>query len=149
MSCTTPTIGPNDFPDPSIKTFILGSARRLSISVYQPKDDPALQECNSCLDRTQIQIPPTITIVSSSINIYNRDDLVTPILTDTPTITNITDDSLVLIGYKLSYLINTTITPMNAVGFYLILFSYTLDNSEIIQVPIMAEVVSPDWVSSC
>lgn len=149
MSCDTPVIGPSDFPDPSIKSLLLGSAKRISISVYQPKSDSALEDCGGCLDRTQLQIPPTVTITSATIAIYNRDNLTTPILTDNPSITDILDDTLTLIGFKISYLINTNVVPMNAVGFYLVLFRYTLDNGEISQVPIMIELVAPGWLSTC
>lgn len=128
---------PND--NPSI--FILGEIKRIKLNVYQPKTNDTLPSCSD-LTRNNIVVPTTISVTSASISVFNCLDLTTALITDTPTIADIIDNASQKIGVQISYSINTSISPLNAVGSYVAVITYTVDGSETFIVPYYIEVIS-------
>ena len=126
--------------------LILGAAKRIALNIYQKSDD--VDNCGGC-GTGSIVIPPTVTVVSATVNIYLNPDAETPILTDTATITNILDDDLVLIGYKITYMINTTVPPLDEIGEYMLVLSYTTDTGEIYPVIMYFNIVRQAFVGNC
>ena len=138
-----------DFQDASVHTIWLGSKKRISINVYQPKSDIELEEGCGCADRNSLVIPPTITISDPTINIYLSPDEDTPVLTAVPAVTDIIDSDAVLVGWKVSYLIDTTASPMDVVGNYLAVIGYDVDTGESYLVPVLFRIIKPNFPSGC
>lgn len=141
-SCSsTPTLSNNDIPDATPKTFILGEKKRIKLNIYEPKDNSTLE--NNCSpNRNNIVIPTTITITNTSVNIYLCTDMTTVLVTDVPAQIDIIDSKLQKIGVQLSYNVDTSISPLNSVGKYVLVFSYTVDSLENFIVPCYFNVVS-------
>lgn len=138
-----------DLPFASPIVLILGAVKRIALNVYQKEGDDDLSNCGGCLTAGSIVVPPTITIVSADVAIYLSPDADTPILTDTASVTNIVDDSAVLIGYKISYMIDTTAAPLNAVGEYMLVLSYETSTGEIYPNIMYFNVVKQAFLNGC
>lgn len=146
MACT-PKLNSDDYCG-STETLIQGEKRRLSINLYQPKDNSALEyNCNP--QRNDLVIPPTFVVTAEQIDIYSEDDLTTPIITDTPSKTDIFDSTPTLIGVKLSYVIDTTISGIDTVGSYIAVFTYTIDGSEVFKSVCYFDVVAIGFAGNC
>lgn len=126
--------------------LLLGAIKRIALNVYQKADDT--DDCGGC-QTNSIVIPPTVTIVSADVDIYLKPDAETPVLSDTASITNILDDNLVLIGYKITYMINTSTAPLNEVGEYMLILSYTTSTGEVYPVIMYFNVVKQSFIGSC
>ena len=129
--------------------LILGAVKRVSLNVYQKDGDSDLSNCGGCVSASSIVIPPTITIVGTTIDIYLSPDADTPILTGAGTVTDIFDDDAVLIGFKISYVIDTTAAPLNAVGEYMLVISYETSTGEIYPNIMYFNVFKQAFVSGC
>lgn len=125
--------------------FILGEKRRLRVNVYQQRDNAALEPC---VNRSQIVVPPTITITNQTVGIYNCLDPATALISDVPAISNILDSNSVLIGYSISYVIDTTHPALNTVGDYMCVFTYTIDSIEIYKRIILFNIVAQDCATA-
>lgn len=125
MSCNT---------NENSATFILGEIKRIKLNVYQPKTNETLPTCSS-VNIANIVVPTTITATSLNIKIYDCDDILNPIVNDTPLVVDIIDSKLQKIGIQISYSINTTISPLNVVGNYVAVFTYQIDSAETYVVP--------------
>lgn len=149
MTCNgLPTVDSCDF-DKTVHCQFVGSKKRIQISVYQPNENFALQDCG-CLSRNDIVVPPTVSVTSATVSVFLSPDSDTPIiLDDTVSITSILDDSAVLVGYLLTWVFDATIAPLNAVGSYMLVFTYLLSNAEQVVSIVYVNVVKPDFVSSC
>jgi hypothetical protein len=135
------------FSDPIV--LILGAKKRIALNVYQRESNDGLDDCGGCTSAGTILIPPTVTISSADVSIYLSPDSDTVILTGAASITNILDDSLVLIGYKITYMIDTTVAPLNAVGEYMLVLSYTTSTGEIYPNIMYFNVFKQAFVGGC
>ena len=146
MGCS-PTLNSEDYCG-SVETLILGEKRRLSVNIYQPKDNSALEyKCNP--SRNDLLIPPTFTITAEQIDVYFENDLTTPVITDVPSKTDIFDSASTLIGVKLSYVIDTTTPGIDEIGNYIAVFSYTVDGAEVFKSVCYFNVVSIGFAGNC
>jgi hypothetical protein len=108
--------------------ILLGERIRLFVDIYQSKDNLLVDSCRQ--NKDSIVIPATIVLSNESIEIYSTEETNIPLLSDTPSITNLTNNSSQLIGYRISFVIDTTQTPLNETGNYLAVFSYDQDSVE-------------------
>lgn len=130
------------------QSFCRPEAPRISVNLYQPKDNSSL-EFGCSPSRRDIVIPSTINVTSSSVDFYFEEDLVTPVLSDTPSITNIFDSSSNFIGVKLSYVFDTSATEFSEDGKYLMELIYTEDSvgTKVIKFPF--EIIARSIPGSC
>ena len=146
MACG-PTLSSDDYCG-STETLIQGEKRRLSVNLYQPKDNSALENnCNP--QRNDLVIPATFVITNEAVDIYISSDLVTPVISDTPSNTDIFDAALNRIGVKLSYVIDTTNPAISEVGSYVVVFSYDVDGAETFKSVCYFDVVALGFPSNC
>lgn len=111
-----------------VKYLTRGESIRFFVNIYEPVDNSAL-EPNCSPGRNDIVIPCTLNISSATVNIYFKTDLVNPVIPDTATITSIFDSNSVLIGFKISYVVDTTAIELSENGQYLLVFTYTEDST--------------------
>lgn len=127
-------------------SFYLGEIKRIKLNIYQPKDGATLEPCQA--NRNDIVIPITMVVSSPNIKIYNCLDLATILVNDTPAQANIVDSRSQIIGVQLSYSVNTTISPLNAVGDYVAIFSYVVDSAETFMVPFYFSIAEISCLTS-
>lgn len=131
----------------NVKTLIRGEKRRFFLNIYQPVDDSNLDSnCNP--QRNELVIPPTITITSSTYDVYYQTDYTTPILSGAASITNILDSTSTIVGFKLSIVIDTTLAAFSEDGDYLLVFTYEEDSAEIFMIQCPFRVESLDSQNS-
>lgn len=149
MACNSDTLNAKDLPFSEPITLILGAKKRIALNVYQKQNNDDLDNCSDCTNAGSVLIPPTVSIVSANVDIYLSPDADTPILTGSASITNILDDSLVLIGYKITYMIDTTTAPLNTIGEYMLVLSYTTSAGEIYPHIMYFNVFKQKFVGNC
>lgn len=104
------------------KCIFLGEIIAISIDIYQHINNNSLSvSCKQ--NRDTIVAPIEITLDNLSIDIFNNSDFSAVVLSDVPVKTDIMIGSDIA-GYKLSYIIDTTINPLNVAGNYTAVFSY-------------------------
>lgn len=131
------------------KELIRGEKRRFFLNIYQPVDDSSLDpNCNP--QRNELVIPPTIIITNATYDVYYQTDYANPILSGSASVTNIIDSNSVIVGFKLSIVIDTTLSEFASDGNYLLTFTYEEDSTEIfiIQCPFRVESIDSQN-SSC
>ena len=117
----------------SEKELCRGEKRRFYVNIYQPVDNSALDHnCNP--QRKDLVIPPTIVITDPLYDIYYEDDLTTPVLSGSASLTNIFDSGSTLVGYKISIIVDTTFAELSEDGDYLLVFTYTEDAAEVFKI---------------
>lgn len=98
------------------------------LDLYQKKDMSIIDSCFGCSTNiNEINIPTALNIISANIDFYTKDDISTPIKTDTLLQTAITDSNGVNIGIKLSYRIDTEMPELDEDTDYLIVMTYNED----------------------
>lgn len=104
------------------KCIFLGEVISISADIYQPINNNSLSiPCKQ--NKDTLVVPIEITLDNLLIEVFNNNDFSAAVISDTPTETDIMIGSDIS-GYKLSYTINTTTTPLNVAGNYTAVFSY-------------------------
>jgi hypothetical protein len=150
MSCSDDGLTASDIQFSKPITMILGAVKRIALNVYQKASDDNMDGCGGCgTNDSQIVIPPTITITDAEVDIYKSPDSDTIILTGTASVTNILDDESVLIGYKITYMIDTSTAPLNVVGEYMLVLKYTTSAGEVYPNIMYFNVFKQAFVGNC
>ena len=145
MACAA-TIKTGDNVDGEAKQVVLGSALRVAVNTYQQQTNATLEACEGCLDRSSLVVPPTLTLSNPVISIFFYPDSTTPVATGTPSITNLVDSDMVIVGYRVSYVFDTGSSPLDIAGRYMLVFGWACSDGTAERYVLYLTVVEPDWL---